>query len=403
MASGGYAGEVPEELTIAEEETQTNKGRVRALDGTDIQVTTSCGAPVGDLRRELAKLQDIDEDQVKLVFEERVLESSDVVPNGIVQCVIKAQAVPCAETVADDSLEAIEASLTGNVPSLLEAMNAASTEVNQLETDAAIAQQQYQQFLLEWTGLAEDMRAKHGQSFDLARPYFEAAHKVRVASQRAQGIVRTFSAASSQCNQAKLDLRKIEEQLGYGAHNLSLDWEQQEGLSRATVHALKSQQERDRCEGEYAKALQEYEEAKAVAARCKAEGGDALIRRMVPCFRQLQTTQQHLAERQRRVNALQERIRVAKNIYHQSMKGLEDISTAVHNARKEHAAQTKTSAAKKALNKILDCSDSCPEQDHPVAESAEAFAFGDSLKSPENGQTNRFHTVPEVINNCPFA
>lgn len=315
--------------------------------------------------------------------------------------------------VCDDNLEHVEASLTRDVPSLLEAMNSSSAEVNSLESEAASAQQQYQRLLLEWTSLTEDMRLKHGQSFDSVRPYFDAVHRARTASQRAQGIVRTFSAASSQCTQAKLDLRKIENELAYGAHNVSLDSEQQEGLSRATVRALKSQQERDKCEAEYAKVLKEYQDAKTDLEKCRATVGEAQIRRMMPCFQQLQNRQHHLAEKQKRVSVLQERIRVAKNAYHQSMRGLDRISTAVHNARKEHAKEAKKHTEDEGLNgdthqpqALEEC---CPEKDHPEAESAVDFAFGDSSK--EVGPSVHVEATPEVtastnasaIDESPFS
>jgi chromosome segregation ATPase len=300
-------------------------------------------------------------------------------------------------------------------------MNNASADVNSLENEAAVAQQQYQQNLLEWTNFTEDMRAKHGRSFDVVRPYFDAVHRARNASQRAQGLVRMFSAASSQCKQAKIELRKIEGELDYGAHNVSLDCEQQELLSRATVHALTSQQERDKCEREYSQVLKEYDGAKADLEKRRATIGEAQIRRMVPCFQQLQHRQNLLAERQKRVSALQERIRIAKNAYHQSMRSLDRISTAVHNARKEHRELANTTLDVEAccedLSPCHSLQESCPEQDHPIAESAETFAFGDALKSlalsanlrspsaatPEVTRSHLPLCTGEVVDDGPFA
>merc|ERR1712072_1458442 len=148
-------------------------------------------------------------------------------------------------------------------------MNNSSSEINWLEGEAASAQHQYQQSLSDLTSLSESMRTRHGQTFDAVRPYFDAVHRMRIASQRSQNITRAFSIAASQCSQATAELRKIEEGLAYGAHSVSLDSAQQEGLSRATVHALKSQQERDKCERDYAGVLREYEEAKVAVEACR--------------------------------------------------------------------------------------------------------------------------------------
>lgn len=313
------------------------------------------------------------------------------------------------DSVAEKTLDAIEESLTRDVPSLLETMNNASADVNSLENDAAVAQQQYKQLLGEWTSFVEDMRAKYGQVFDSVRPYFDTVHRTRIASKRAQDIARTFSAVSSECQQAKADLRKIESELAFGAHNVVLDLDQQEALSRATVHALESQQKRDKCENEYSGVLREYEDTKVELERCRTAIGQAQIRRMVPCFQELQNRQRNLADRQKKINALQERIRVAKNAYHQSLRSLDNISTAVHNARKAHAAAAKCEEEKVAETQALCRNDSppelCPEQDHPAADTGfsprlvcvgEAFAFGD--KVPPKGCTdkNRQEATPEV-------
>lgn len=310
-----------------------------------------------------------------------------------------------------DVLEAIEVELTKDVPSILETMNSSSTELNTLESEAATAEQKYQQSLADWTSLSERMRSKYGRTFDAVRPFFDAAHRARSASQRAQVIVRSFSASASQCSQANAELRKIEQGLSFGAHSVSLDWEQQENLSKATVRALKCQQERDRYERDYAKVLQEYEEAKAAAEKCRIDVGKVQIERMKPCFKQLKQSQLQVDERRKHMSALQERIRVAKNTYNQSMRSLDRISTAVHHARKEHSEKE---AARKESAASEDCARSCPEQEHPVAETGEDSETGylgdcdeamencakvmDGLLVADGAQT------PEVTGeDCPFT
>eukprot|EP00427_Karlodinium_veneficum_P006046 CAMPEP_0169179418 /NCGR_PEP_ID=MMETSP1015-20121227/67624_1 /TAXON_ID=342587 /ORGANISM="Karlodinium micrum, Strain CCMP2283" /LENGTH=218 /DNA_ID=CAMNT_0009254453 /DNA_START=9 /DNA_END=663 /DNA_ORIENTATION=- len=153
----------------------------------------------------------------------------------------------------------------------------------------------------------------------------------------------------------------------------------------------------DRVESEYSRVLREYEDTKAELERCRAVVGQAQIRRMMPCFQELQNRQYNLADRQKRINVLQERIRVAKNSYHQSLRGLDRISTAVHEARKAHAALATKSVDEKLQETLVPrCKSSpelCPEIDHPSEElgtlknlvcAGESFAFGDPSSVREN-------------------
>lgn len=237
---------------------------------------------------------------------------------------------------ASAELEEREGELTREVPSLLEAMNRASGEVNTLERQATEAQKRYRQLLEQWSRLYEDLRAQYGSTIDRARPYFDAAQALSNASQRVQCVVREFSVAASQHAQAKQELRAIEERLAYGAHKVTLDREQQSGLSSATVRVLRCQQERDRSEQEYARALREYQDAQEQAEARRAQAGDSVIRRALPCFRQLQHHQQELDRACRRLGDLEERHKASKSLYDSSLRGLDRISNSVHDARREH-------------------------------------------------------------------
>mmetsp|Transcript_45947 Transcript_45947/g.81425 ORF Transcript_45947/g.81425 Transcript_45947/m.81425 type:complete len:349 (+) Transcript_45947:92-1138(+) len=327
-------------------------------------------------------------------------------------------ALPAFSDEDEMDLEAIEAQLTSEVPNLLETMNAASMDVNDMERQVTAAQEQYQHFLLEWSSISEEIKAKHGQAFETARPYFDARRKTRIASQRAQAITQKFSTASAEQKQAKLELRGIEERLAFGAHNVTLDDNQQEALSRATVRALKSQQDRDMWEREYAKVLEEYQTVKDLAAKIRREVGDALILRMAPVARRVQQSQFKLVASKKSIEDLQERLRVAKHAYGSSMNELDRISTAVHVARRDHAKVQKSGikADHRSLSKVSP--EVSPEEDHPLAESAEVFAFGEipgvhdtplaKVTSRPGEKTARQQGVPEVtgaevIADSPFA
>jgi hypothetical protein len=62
---------------------------VRLLNGSDVPVNTVCGALVADLRHELASIRHVEAWQVRLVLKERTLEDGDLVPSGVLQCIIE--------------------------------------------------------------------------------------------------------------------------------------------------------------------------------------------------------------------------------------------------------------------------------------------------------------------------
>lgn len=245
----------------------------------------------------------------------------------------------------DDQLERLESELTKEVPALLETMNRASDEVNLFEQRVSEAQRRYKALLEQWSHCYEDLRAQHGVAIDRVKPYFDAAQVLNAASHRVQGVVREFSAASSQHQRAKEELRQVETCLEFGAHHVQLEPEQQDGLSRATVRLLKCQQERDGREQEYARALRDYQEAQEALDAWRVQIGDAIIKRTLPCFKQLQQHQLTLASEQNRINSLTERAKQAKLQYGNVMRDLDRINVAVHAARRSSAEAKAREAA----------------------------------------------------------
>ncbi|CAK0789333.1 unnamed protein product [Prorocentrum cordatum] len=235
------------------------------------------------------------------------------------------------------ALAALEEQLSQEVPLLLESMNRTSAEVNMFEARAGEAQRRYQDLLADWSQMYESLHAQFGSAIDRVKPYFDAAQVFAAASQRVQGAVREFSTASSQHARAKERLNELERIMEPGSHNVLLDGEMQDGLSRATVEVTRCQRERDRLEGEYAKALKEYQKSQRDLEAWRAHIGDATIKRTLPCFRQLHQQQLKLASEQNRISAFADRARAAKSAYGTSMRELDRISTAIHAARRDHA------------------------------------------------------------------
>jgi chromosome segregation ATPase len=287
------------------------------------------------------------------------------------------------EPEADMDLESKESQLTRDVPNLLDKMNTAAGEVNTLENQTREAQTRYKKLLAQWSRLYEDFRVQYGSSIDKARPYFDAAQALQSASQHVQGVVKEFSHAASQHGQAKQELRAIEERLAYGAHKVTLDKDQQSALSSATVRVLRCQQDRDRSEQEYAKALREYQDAQEAADTKRAQVGDSVIRKALPCFRQLQQHQQELDRERRRLAELEEQTKRAKAQYHGSMRGLDKINVAVHDARKDFRERRQANTMTE-----VSASSAIEHQSQPSSDQHAISAVMPSLSEVEDSEHN---------------
>ena len=68
-----------------------------------------------------------------------------------------------------------------------------------------------------------------------------------------------FTDAQEVHETAKEELRRLEEAFGgWGAHEVRLEIEEQEAVSRQTLLIMSAQQDRDRCEQVYAAALRKF-------------------------------------------------------------------------------------------------------------------------------------------------
>jgi hypothetical protein len=247
------------------------------------------------------------------------------------------------ESGIEGELEKIESDLRQNVPALLESMNSACQNVNTLERQAQEAQGRYNELLAARSRLYEDIRMRHGNNVDRARPYFDVALELSNFSQAVQASVSDFSAAVSQYSQAKQELHAVEQRVAYGAHKVVLESEQQSALSSATVRVLLCQKERDRCEQESAQALREYQRVQERVEEQRALVGDTVIRRMRSSFRKLQAHQKELEEVQRQLAECDRKTKASKELYNSSLRGLDQINVAVHTARKDFVSRTSSS------------------------------------------------------------
>eukprot|EP00930_Biecheleria_cincta_P051794 TRINITY_DN37008_c0_g1_i1.p1 TRINITY_DN37008_c0_g1~~TRINITY_DN37008_c0_g1_i1.p1 ORF type:complete len:313 (-),score=88.96 TRINITY_DN37008_c0_g1_i1:15-953(-) len=242
--------------------------------------------------------------------------------------------LPAVNTLAE--LEAFEESMTSRVPTLLEAMNHASDEVNSLDRQAGEAEQRHQQQLDGLSVLQEGLFARFGeQAVNRARPFFKASQDFEEAAQKAQAALRDFSASSSGLAQAKLDLARIEEgftQVGHG----SLDQRQQDSLAYATERVLQAQACCDAQSARHAGAVSQLHRAETLLSAQRKRLAGPLLRHMAAACRQLQQHAAGLKAERLRMDALGVRARAAKETYRRSLGELDRISTEVHKARQAY-------------------------------------------------------------------
>eukprot|EP00397_Hematodinium_sp_SG-2012_P029236 GEMP01030864.1.p1 GENE.GEMP01030864.1~~GEMP01030864.1.p1 ORF type:complete len:542 (+),score=149.39 GEMP01030864.1:53-1678(+) len=227
-----------------------------------------------------------------------------------------------------------EQELTATVPELLESMNVSSQDLNECESRLAEEEKKHNAMVAHWQKLDEALRAHYGSSLlDRARPYFEAATQLQSTSDTVQNLVREYGEVMATYNQSKAWLRNIEESLQYGAHDVRLDAQQQEHLSKATMRVLVAQQQRDHIETCYTKVLSDFQHAQGQEDARRKEIGITAIDKVRPCFKQIERYQLELKTQEKRLDELDQKTEVAKFQYDKALGSLEVVNNSVHALR----------------------------------------------------------------------
>jgi len=239
-----------------------------------------------------------------------------------------------------EQLEAKEALLTQNVPNILECLNSASEEVNELERLASKAQGTYKRLLAEWQVLFDELRAQHGGSIsgavDQSRLYFEAKKTLRRASAKATFADRAAEDAKGRLMSAELQMKCTEEKLKYGAHDIELRPPEQDLLSRCTVMLVRRRSDLSACSEARVQASKALRKARAYLQAERERLGAAGLAYTKPRFRLLHQLQAALANEQQTITSIAERILASKAAYSSSLHELDRISESVHEARRQH-------------------------------------------------------------------
>lgn len=236
--------------------------------------------------------------------------------------------------VLETELARQEQDLTSSVPELLEAMNASSQRLNDCESRLAEEEKNYYKLAEACDIVIEELHRKYGHAaVERARPYFEVVEEVQRASDAVQGFVRQYGDVMASCEQSRDWLKHIEENLQYGAHDVRLDPQQQEQLSKATLSVMITQQERDHLEINYATVLGDFQNSQKIQEERRKELGKKFIEKLRPCFNQIKRYDQQVEAQRRLLETLVRETEMAKNEYNDALRSLEGVNNSVHALR----------------------------------------------------------------------
>eukprot|EP00391_Amoebophrya_sp_Ameob2_P008410 CAMPEP_0178999322 /NCGR_PEP_ID=MMETSP0795-20121207/9987_1 /TAXON_ID=88552 /ORGANISM="Amoebophrya sp., Strain Ameob2" /LENGTH=674 /DNA_ID=CAMNT_0020692065 /DNA_START=92 /DNA_END=2113 /DNA_ORIENTATION=+ len=229
---------------------------------------------------------------------------------------------------------AAEDSLRARVPDLLEGMNRASERTNEYERRAADARKRHASLLNQWKMAYRQMRSVRGREIDLARPFFEQEERKERSELEMYHALQGFTDAQEVHETAKEDLRRLEEAFGgWGAHEVRLEIEEQEAVSRQTLLIMSAQQDRDRCEQVYAAALRKFVAACDGLEKRRGELGSWMVEEIRPLFRQMVYYQQSLSGLDQEVADMEAHAAQARLEYQSALRGLEKINEDIHELR----------------------------------------------------------------------
>lgn len=227
-----------------------------------------------------------------------------------------------------------EQELTASVPDLLESMNVASQNLNECESRLAEEERRYNNMVAHRVKLNETLRAHYGSALvDRASPYFEVSAELQKTSETVQNLVREYGEVMATYEQSKAWLRNIEQSLQYGAHDVRLDAQQQEQLSKATMRVLVAQQQRDHLETCYAKVLGDFQHAQSQEEARRREIGSTCINKARPCFKVIERYQLDLKTKRKLLDELGQQTEATKNEYNEALRSLEEVNNSVHALR----------------------------------------------------------------------
>jgi chromosome segregation ATPase len=218
---------------------------------------------------------------------------------------------------------------------LLERMNTAAEDVNNLEAQLLSTQKAYEQNAEAWSEAVLALQSKIGQeTVNAVRPYFHGLDELVTQREETAAAAERYRASADVLEDAKTTLAAVEMRNRSGSTwgSTNSDVELLSELNAASCKVVEAQKARDGCEAAFKTSTEGYRKLSAELDEFRKEKS-VLIEMARPLFqmqdRYAQEAKEHLENRQ----SLRRQIRAAKTAYSRSMQGLEAISNAVHEQR----------------------------------------------------------------------
>ncbi|UJR22309.1 hypothetical protein I4U23_025371 [Adineta vaga] len=234
--------------------------------------------------------------------------------------------------VTDKSDEANEEPLDPRIQIELERANAATSEINNLETQLDEAQQTFQTSFTNCKQQLAILAKKLGSCVERSRPFFDACKHADEAQSETQKAAQEYQRSVELYRVAKETLSLAESKL-LKADKREFDAAWQEYVNHATMKVMQAEQDKTRSERtheEKSKLYIECEQQRVTLQRSLKR----LIVKAKPYFIAKESAEEELQNQKLRIEAVQKAISQAKKMYRTALNNLERISEEIHIKRK---------------------------------------------------------------------
>ncbi|CAF2724584.1 unnamed protein product [Rotaria sp. Silwood2] len=217
----------------------------------------------------------------------------------------------------------------------LERANAATSEINNLETQLDEAQQLFQTSFNNCKQRLAILAKKLGSCVERARPFYDACKQAEEAQSETQKAAQEYQRSVEIYRVAKEALSLAESKL-LKADKREFDAAWQEYVNHATMKVMQAEQDKTRSERtheEKSKLYQEYEQKRVTLQRSLKRS----IEKSKPYFDAKENAEHELQNQKLRIEAVQKAISQAKKMYRTALNNLERISEEIHSKRKSYS------------------------------------------------------------------
>ncbi|CAF0980580.1 unnamed protein product [Adineta ricciae] len=214
----------------------------------------------------------------------------------------------------------------------LERANAATSEINNLETQLDEAQQTFQTSFANCKQQLAILAKKLGSCVERSRPFFDACKQANEAQLETQKAAQEYQRSVELYRVTKETLSLAEGKL-LKADKREFDAAWQEYVNHATMKVMQAEQDKTRSERtheEKSKLYIECEQQRVTLQRTLKRS----ITKAKPYFVAKEAAEEELQNQKLRIEAVQKAISQAKKMYRTALNNLERISEEIHTKRK---------------------------------------------------------------------